>query len=241
MKRMTKYSFPKLSLRKSHLFIVWAAVFVFALAANAAAQTLQDFDLTGAGTRFMDGINFGSSPPAVIGPGPTGDFLRLKDTTLNINNTVSFDRTDIGPHGRIVADFDFRITCRGGRAGFGCADGFSFVLLNTDTGLSDTSGPVLRLEEFGRSVLEIPPSFVGQEQFGVGFITFGGSLFNNLARNNTIVLTFNNGFIAIEEIPLATFDLATGTRGSTGAFHHAHIDLVQGGGHPQRDGDPNRR
>ena len=171
-------------------------------------------------------------PPAVIGPDAfsIGQFLRLKTTALNINNTVSFDRTDIGPHGRIVADFDFRITCTGSRGGFGCADGFSSVLLNT--GISGTSGPVLRLEEFGRSVTEIPPAFLGQEQFAVGFITFGGSLFGDQARNNTIVLTFNNGFINITEIPLATFDLATGINGVTGAFHHAHIDLVLGGPTP---------
>ncbi len=160
----------------------------FALAANAsAADTVQDFDTPG--TPFVDGTNFGSPPPAVIGPDgvSTGQFLRLKNTGLNTNNTLSFDLTDIGPQGHIVADFDFRITCRGSRSGFGCADGFSFVLLNT--GISGASGPVLRLEEFGRSVTESPPGFLGQEQFGVGFVTFGGSLLGDLTKNNLLVLT----------------------------------------------------
>ena len=216
-----------------------ALLLAFTLAANAsAADTVQDFDPPGAGTPFVSTKHEDLSGvhPSVIGPGPTGDFLRLKDTATSTINTVAFERTHIGSAGRIVADFDFRITCRGIRSGFGCADGFAFVLLNT--GISGTSGPVLRLEEFGRSVQESPPAFVGQEQFAVGFITFAGSL--GAPTNNFLVLTFNNGFIKANPaagaagliFPLGAFDLATGINGVEGAFHHALIDLVLGGPTP---------
>ena len=206
-----------------------AFLLAFTLAANAsAADTVQDFDPPGAGTPFvstkhedLSGIH-----PSVIGPGPTGDFLRLKDTATSTINTVAFERTHIGPAGRIVADFDFRITCKGSRSGGGCADGFAFVLLNT--GISGTSEAAPIIDELGRT--GITGEILGQEQFGVGFNTF----INGPAEtNNGIVLTFNNRvFAGYTPISLATFDLATGINGNTGAFHHAHIDLVLGGPTP---------
>ena len=200
-----------------------AFLLAFTLAANAsAADTVQDFDPPGAGTPFVSTKHEDLSGvhPSVIGPGSTGDFLRLKDTATATLNTVAFERTHIGPAGRIVADFDFRITCKGSRSSSGCADGFVFVLLNT--GISGTSGAAPMLDELGR--IYIGGAVSGQEQFGVGFNTFR----NGAAETtNDIVLTFNNGiFAGYTPISLATFDLATGINGSAGTFHHAHIDLV---------------
>jgi hypothetical protein len=47
-------------------------------------------------------------------------------------------------------------------------------------------------------------------------------------------LLVNNSFVpgSFVALPLATFDLASGTSGSKGPFHHAHIDLVLGPGTP---------
>jgi hypothetical protein len=96
--------------------------------------------------------------PMQLSGGPTefGRFLRLVSgnprTTPPIHNVISFDQTD-APAEIVIADFDFRITPRNGRA-----DGFGFALLNTD--LYGPSGAV-----FGTNSEE--PNFDGS--IGVGF------------------------------------------------------------------------
>src|SRR5262245_23409740 len=77
------------------------------------------------------------NPPEFLGGGPAPQnapsrFLRLARAVPNVNNSVAFDRTDVGLAGRIVADFDFRITPGfNGGGGFLRADGLGFALLNT--------------------------------------------------------------------------------------------------------------
>ena len=67
-------------------------------------------------------------PPQCLPGGPTGSFLRLADTTFVNRNSVTFDLSDPGAHGLIVADFDFRMRAR---ARDSRADGFGFTLVST--------------------------------------------------------------------------------------------------------------
>src|SRR2546421_9683131 len=74
--------------------------------------------------------------PEVINGGPTdggkmmrlavGDPTRVKPPLIISHNSIAFDRTNPGQFDQIVADFDFRMTPRTGRA-----DGLGFALLNT--------------------------------------------------------------------------------------------------------------
>jgi hypothetical protein len=217
--------------------ITWslaAAVFLAIVTVAIALPTTQDFD--NPGTPFI-GQNFpapnAAPAPAVMGPDgfSGGQFLRIQQrTSRRTINTVGFDQTDTGVFNRIVVDFDFRITCAGARIGFslgGCADGFSIVLL--DTSIHGTSGAP-RME---RSLPEhggVNPDLSGQ--FGFGFNTFNNFGFAPDANSsNSLSMIWQNAFVTgsfINLDPLG-FDLATGTFGNHGPFHHAHIELVLGG------------
>jgi len=198
---------------------------------GASAALVADFDAPG--TPWA-GANYPApnAAPVPFVTGPAGaQFLRLKEFSglllMRTDNTVGFDQTDPGPITRMTADFDFRITCGGLRSGFGCADGFSLVLLNT--AVFGTSGAPFALDEAGRSGAPNPPT----QGFAVGFNTFnnGGGDANS---NNSMNLTFNNGILALSPTDLTPlgFDLATGTNGQRGVFHHAFIDLFLGGPTP---------
>ena len=224
---------------------VLAAMLMVLLAVSTAwaLSTSQDFDTAGAPFISIHVPNFGPLPSGTTAA-PTitaadafssGQFMRLLSGGSNgrTANAVAFDQTESGTFNRIVADFDFRITCSGARTGFvggGCADGFAFVFLNTatfgTTGLTADGTPVV-FEPFGRSYTRTDPFvLVPNNSFAVSFSTFIGD------TNATSVL-FNNGFVtSITPIDDLTLDLATGTFGTSGKFHHAHIDLVLGGPTP---------
>lgn len=194
-------------------------------AVPATATTIQNFDSPG--TPYTFGHYLGGSYAAVTGPdaNSTGQFARLNAFTLNTDNTMGFDRTDPGPIGGMVADFNFRVTCAGARSGYGCADGFSFVLLNTAT--AGITGAAPALDEAGRSNIT---NFL---QFGVGFNTFnnGGGDANS---NNSMNLSFNNAIIGGSPIDLTPLglDLATGINQQIDGFIQAHIDLTLDGPSP---------
>jgi hypothetical protein len=204
-----------------------------AFTAAFALPTAQDFDTPG--TPFV-GQNFptplSGPPPAVTGPDSFSDgrFIRVQPrTSRRTINTVGFDQTETGLFNRIVADFDFRITCSGARLGFsggGCADGFSLVLL--DTSIHGTDGAP-RMEKSLPEHGGVNSDLLGQ--FGFGFNTFNNFGFPpDVNSSNSLSLIWQNfqipgSFINLN--PLG-FDLATGTFGNHGPFHHAHIELVLG-------------
>jgi hypothetical protein len=77
-------------------------------------------------------MGFGGDPADDTQKGPTGKCLRLTQATNSGLNTCAFDRTQTGPVGHVVADFDFRIGDSTDGRSHG-ADGIGFVLLNTTT------------------------------------------------------------------------------------------------------------
>ena len=159
----------------------------------ASADTSQDFD--NPGTPFV-GASFGPRPaPTIVGPDgfSTGQYLRLlfkAPFPMRTQNGVGFDLSDAGAFNRIIADFDFRITCAGARFGFGgggCADGFSFLLL--DTAVHGISGaPQPTLAEHGVLTL--------QSQFSLGFNTYqNGALPADDGSSNSISMHVNGNIV----------------------------------------------
>jgi len=206
-------------------------------ASPARATTINDFDA--AGTPYA-GANFPSpnAMPAPFETGPdafsSGEFLRLKEFTTSgfqrSLNAVGFDQTDPGLFGRIVIDFDFRVTCGGTRVvgsgfDFRCADGFSVALFNTAKW--GASGIPFPMDENGRANF----SLVGHtESFAVGFNTFD----NLEGSNNSLNLAFNDTFIsAPTHLGPLGFDIVTGSNRVRGDFQHANIDLVLAGPTPK--------
>jgi hypothetical protein len=92
-----------------------------------ADPTVQNFD--GGGTPYAL-TGFGGDPADDTQKGPTGKCLRLTQATNSGLNTCAFDRTQTGPVGHVVADFDFRIGDSTDGRSHG-ADGIGFVLINT--------------------------------------------------------------------------------------------------------------
>ena len=147
------------------------AFLALGVASPVSATTNQDFDTAG-GTPFT-GANFPNPTPrpapTVVAPDAfsTGNYLRLLSSgSFNTQNGVGFDLSDAGSFNRIIADFDFRITCKGTRFGFfggGCADGFSFLLLDTAVhGASGATGAPTLAEHGGLTL---------GGQFSLGFNT----------------------------------------------------------------------
>jgi hypothetical protein len=201
---------------------------------GAGAVLIENFDAPGTSAQWQgQNIPAPNAAPAPFETGaPGAEFLRLKEfsglTLMRTINTAGFAQTDAGLITRMTADFDFRVTCGGSRSGFGCADGFAMVLLNT--AVFGTSGAPFALDEAGRSGAPNPPT----QSFAIGFNTFnnGGGDANS---NNSMNLTFNNGILGGSPTNLTPLgiDLATGINGQRGVFHHAFIDLILDGLTPQ--------
>jgi hypothetical protein len=105
--------------------------------AGGSARAVTRLDCDRPGTPY-EASQLGVPPgPTCVPGGPTGNFLRLADTTVASINAIAFDLTDPGAHGQIVADFDFRMTPH---AFDSRADGFGFTLAST--AVFDVSGPV---------------------------------------------------------------------------------------------------
>ena len=207
------------------------------------ADLIEDFNVAGPSGSYV-GANFAGLPghpnamlpPFETGPDAvsTGEFLRLKEFTSGgfqrSFNGVGFDQTDPGSFGRIIVDFDFRITVGGTRvAGSGFdfrgADGFSMALMQTGT--FGTTGIPFTLGENGTTAGgQGAPS--QHQSFALGFDTFDNG---NGFSNNFVNLVFNGSFVPLSVIDLnpTGFDIVTGGNRVRGDFHHAHIDLVLGG------------
>ena len=71
-----------------------------------------------------------------------------------------------------------------------------------------------------------PYAYIPNNSFAVSFSTF-------ISDTNATSVLYNNSFLSgILPIDDLVLDLATGTFGTSGKFHHAHIDLVLGGPTP---------
>jgi hypothetical protein len=199
------------------------------LAALAIADpTLQDFDNPGSPFAITNVPSPNPGPgPVVMGPDANSDglFQRFLRVARHMNS-VAFDRTEGGAANRIMAEFDFRITCAGARIGFsggGCADGFSFMFLDTAT--FGISGPGPLIEEFAVTRdPDSPLTAIPNNSFGVGFLVFDPG-FGTFPRN-MVFLRYNNVGIAAVRIDLNELDLATGTFGNPGVFLKAFVDLI---------------
>lgn len=201
----------------------------------------EDFNAPGTSPAW-EGRNFAGLPghpnsmPAPFETGPdslsSGEFLRLKEFTASgfqrSLNTAGFAPVDSADFVHIVVDLDFRITAGGTRVrgsgfDFRTADGFSIALMNTD--VYGTSGLPFPLDELGRSS-------TATRSFALGFNTFD----NLEGTNNSVVLTFNNGFLATRNLnlaPFSPFDVVSGSNRIRGPFQHVHMDLTLGGSSPQ--------
>ena len=118
--------------------------------------------LPGLDTPFAIGADVGAygRAPELIAGGPTGagQAMRLAfDAPVPTQNSIAFDRTDIGAFDQIVVDFDFRAVPADGRAG-----GLGVALLNTaafgSSGAVAPQAPLFAADE---------PNFIGS--IGVGF------------------------------------------------------------------------
>src|SRR4051794_12977838 len=101
--------------------------------------TVASFDNDRASAAYAIRVDGSALPPAELGGGTipgTKEFLRIYSGIPNNLNSVAFTRTDAGPQGNILADFEFRMTPVYERP-----DGLSFSLVNTSN--YGVSGPVL--------------------------------------------------------------------------------------------------
>jgi large repetitive protein len=169
--------------------------------ANPEGYTAQDFD--------ADGLPYvasssGSTVPAVVAGGPTGNFLRLLPGSVTGTNTVAFTNTHPGvTPARVDVRFDLRIT-RVSNQG----DGIGFAWLNP--GVWGNSGSV---PQFGEEV-----NLAGS--FGVGFDPQQNS---GEVSSNHVSLHFNGAKLA--EFNLDT--LLPGFRLDDGQFHRARVVIEQ--------------
>lgn len=173
----------------------------------AGAATVQDFS-GGAGQTSYAAyrIASGSVPGAtVVSGGPTGDFLRLiTDGNNNQNNRLRFDRTLAGSYGRIVADFDFRLSSVDTPA-----DGFSILFLPTSTYGATGTSPAT-------NITAEEPNLANT--FAVGFDVY---------QANDVSLHWNGSQVQSFTLPTGSFNLAQG------GFHHVRIELVHVAGGAQ--------
>jgi|GEM_PF-3186985 len=190
--------------------------------AAAPSGTFQDFDLPNTGTPYAIGVYDSPRTPARIDGGPTnaGKTMRLAfgapiptKPPLNLTttqNSIAFNRSNLGPSDQVVADFDFRIT-----PGIGRADGFGFALLKTAVPTYTITGPVAP-----HNVAE-EPDFMGS--LGIGFDIYRSDEDHLEINDNHISLHF--GRLVKEFDAKPALDLAGGQ------WIHARIIMRPGGGY----------
>jgi hypothetical protein len=148
-----------------------------------AADTVQTFD--GGGTSAT-ATQSGTAPgAAVVGGGPTGNFLRLINDGVNgQTNHYAFDNTHGGNWSTITAQYDFRMGGSGGNA-----DGISFLLIPTS--VYGASGP--GVVGFVAEEPNLPGVFaIGHDVYLDNAISlhWNGVEYNNFTANSGTVIDF---------------------------------------------------
>ncbi len=208
--------------RNRLIFISCVILLIAALPTRQAAAvvtgTFQDFDVSGTGTPYSEGIHVGpptpTQGPQLIdgGPSDSGKLMRLAFGTdpIPTHNSIAFDRTNPGAFDQIIADFDFRIS-----PGTGRADGIGFALLNTaDYGITGIAALPNVVEE---------PNFVGS--LGIGIDVYKSDPPAEIS-NNHLSVHFNGTLVQEFDVTDALdLDLASGQ------WIHARIIMRPGGGY----------
>lgn len=170
------------------------------LATGAGAATVQTFDM--AGTPYVT-ARYGNNPgAAVLGGGPTGNFLRLASANLGLLNTIGFERSDPGAFCTVEIDFDFRLT-----PGSSSADGFGVVWLHTGEHGASGAPAVSEEPNLTRSV-------------GVGFDIWQNGEIGDPNANHVSIHRDAVRLAQVDVTPLLDLD-ATG-----GQFVHATITIL---------------
>lgn len=192
--------------------------------AGQADPTVQTFD--GGGTPYTL-TYFSGTPSDDTQAGPSGKCCRIVPSDNSSLSTISFDRTQVGPVGHVVVDFDFRIGGSTDGRTHG-ADGIGFVLLNTAVYDITGDGP------------QITEDAVARQSFGVGFDTWHNEFVSGGAdpNDNHVSVAYYNfpSRNTSETDGLSTFHAATslypfGYRlhrnllPDNAPFDHAHITL----------------
>ncbi len=144
----------------------------------------------------------GSAPgPAVVGGGPTAQFLRLVNNNVNGQcNHYAYDLSDPGSFATTTIDFDIRLS-----GGSNPADGMAFMLLPTTTYGTTGVGP-------GGYYHAEEPNFAGI--FGIGVDVYPAG-----AGVNDVSVHWNGAEVENVRLDPAQVDL------DSGAFHHIHARL----------------
>jgi hypothetical protein len=187
---------------------------VFALPASVAHALSEDFD--GGGTVPYTLTSSGSDVPSVMSGGPTGNFVRVSNLSVNNNNSIAFDedpgQTGPAPTG-LRLSFDFRMTDDASNTDAGgccgsAADGIGIGLFDTATyGSTGGNNP-------GASFVAIweRPAFVSA--FAIGLDVF----------QNLDVVNLNWGGVQVAEADVsAVLDL------NDNLFHRAIVDIIPNG------------
>lgn len=204
------------------LCITFLITALFAKQVSAIATgTVQDFDVLDVGTPYSEGIHVlpptPTQGPQLVDGGPTdiGKRMRLAfaDAPIPTNNSIAFDRTNVGAFDQVVAEFDFRMSPGNGRA-----DGIGFAFLNTadhfTTGSVAPQFPLFAAEE---------PNFAGS--LGVGFDIHKSDSPTEVS-NNHLSVHFNGTLVQEFDVTDALdLDLASGQ------WIHARIIMRPGGGY----------
>jgi hypothetical protein len=166
--------------------------------AAALSDVVQDFDVPDIGTTYILTAHDPITHTPIITPGgPTGKgtMLRLASGSDGASkNSIVFTDTGLSVSGQVVADFDFRLTQKTGRA-----DGFGFTLLNTAH--YPSTGPV-------EPQTSEEPGFTGS--LGIGFDIYRSTDPSVEINNNHISVHFEN-FEAITTVNVSPIlDLAGG-------------------------------
>jgi hypothetical protein len=193
---------------KWYVFILSALLAMTSRSAMAAA-TVQNFDVGGSAYGLY---NYSGSAARVAPYGNPGMAVQLSyDLTQNTQNSIAFDRTQLGAFARIVADFEFKIVT----SGYGPADGFNIAFLNT-ANYGVTGDPGL---PFGGA--EDQPKFAGS--LALEFGTFNHGSPGNIGGDELDVHWNNATFSTVDLLP-------PGYNLVTGGWNHAHVDLAPAGG-----------
>jgi hypothetical protein len=176
-----------------------------ALCAQArASSTIQDFDNPGSPYTLA---TLGAAPgPSIVNAGNPGNAVQLTYANSGgTQNSIGFDRTQVGAFQTLIANFDFKLS--------GSADGLSFALLNT------ASFGTLGAMPIPSSGVFEEPSYTGS--LGLEFDTFANG--GEDPNGNHIGLHFNNAEVATNANP--------GFALGAGDWHHAQlvVNPVAGG------------